>query len=140
MDQKEKKTFTQRMSEESMYYLVTCLSEDEDYKITEDGFNIFFYRYILYKIAHGLTDLLACFFLAVFVVFMFSTLMELGVPNWILIVTGLGQISLLGKVSRLRSVEYSIGVGHLVARTIEAFPDYYISKKPEEDKENGGSE
>lgn len=139
---KEKKSFAQKMSEESMYYLVTCLSEDEDYKITEEGFNVFFYRYISYKLIHCVTDLLACFFLAVSTVFMFSTLIELGVPKCILVVAGLGLFSLLKKASRLRSVEYSIGVGRLVARTIDVFPDYYISKKkePEEEKEDGRTE
>lgn len=140
MDQKEKKTFGQRMSEEAMYYLLTCLSDDEDYKITEEGVNIFFYRYILYKVVHGLTDLFACFFLAVSTVFMFGTLMEVGVPKWMLIGAGIGLFSLFRKAFRLRTVEYSIGVGHLVARTIDTFPEYYISKKPEEDKEDGGSE
>ena len=139
---KEKKSFTQKMSEESMYYLLTCLSEDEDFKITEEGSHVFFYRYICYKLIHYVTDLLACFFLAVSAVFMYSTLIEYGVPTWILVIAGLGLFSLLKKASHLKNIEYSIGVGLLVARTIEAFPDYYISKKkePEEEKEDGRTE
>lgn len=139
MEPNEKKTFREKMKEESMYYLFSCLSSDE-YTVTDDGIVIFYYRYVTHKVLHGIVDIAALFFVAVALVFLFSTLIELGISKPILWLSEIGCLAAIRRTASLRSLEYSISVGRLVARTIEAFPDYYIPIEPKEEEENGRTE
>lgn len=140
MEKKEKKTSGQRLREEAMQYLFTCLSPDDGYSITDEGIMIFFYRYVVYKTLHFVEDLLIWFFWAVVIVLTTHLLLTVESNTGIIAFTIFGNFMLLCRLNRLKSLEYSLGVGRVVARLCEKFPEYYILEDSEEEDENGGTE
>lgn len=134
---KEKKDIGYKMRKEAIGYLFSCLPPEEGYHVSDRGLTIFYYRYLVYKTIRTLSDLVLLFTYAVFIVLTCHTLMSVEAQKVLIVSVFVGQVIFIKRARQLRSVEYSIGVGHLVGATMQTFPEEFVFEEKKEDTSNG---
>lgn len=137
MDQEEKKGIGWSLKKEAMGHLFSCLSPEDGYKVSEDGIMIFYYRYLIYKAARTLEDLALLFMYAVLIVLTAHVLLTIEAQKPLIIAVFIGQAIFIKRVRRLRTLEYSIGVGRMIASVMQKFPEEFVPEEEKEDTSNG---
>ena len=137
MDKEEKKGIGWSLKKEAMGHLFSCLSPEYGYKVSEDGMMIFYYRYLVYKAARTLGDLALLFMYAVLIVLTAHVLITIEAQKPLIIAVFIGQVIFIKRVRCLRTVEYTIGVGRVIASVMQKFPEEFVLEEEKEDANNG---